>query len=172
MYKGIALILQNSNQEGIEMLAKGIGEYLASGTHSSLGWYLSRLAIGYAQAGNIDKALQTIENAFGAAPEEQMHLPEFHRLRGDFLWMKTDRADLEIVEDEYRKAIEYSQKFNALSQELRAVTRLGRLLQSEERLDEAQALVSPVYAKFTEGFDTRDLIEAKTFLDELSKLVV
>ena len=172
MYKGIALILQNNNREGIEMLTKGIGEYLASGTHSSLGWYLSRLAIGHAQAGDIDKALQTIEDAFGAAPEEQMHLPEFHRLRGDFLWMKEDQVDLKIVEDEYRKAIEYSQKFNALSQELRAVTRLGRLLQSEERLDEAQTLVSPVYAKFTEGFDTRDLIEAKTLLDELSKLAV
>ena len=172
MYKGIALILQNNNREGIEMLTRGIGEYLASGTHSSLGWYLSRLAIGHAQAGDIDKALQTIEDAFGAAPEEQMHLPEFHRLRGDFLWMKEDQVDLKIVEDEYRKAIEYSQKFNALSQELRAVTRLGRLLQSEERLDEAQTLVSPVYAKFTEGFDTRDLIEAKTLLDELSKLAV
>jgi len=169
MYKGIALILQNNNHEGIEMLTKGIGEYLASGTHSSLGWYLSRLAIGHAQAGDIDKALQTMEDAFGAAPEEHMHLPEFHRLRGDFLWMKEDHVDLEIVEDEYRKALEYSQQFNALSQELRAVTRLGRLLQSEGRLDEARALVSPVYAKFTEGFDTRDLIEAKTLLDELSE---
>jgi class 3 adenylate cyclase/tetratricopeptide (TPR) repeat protein len=172
MYKGIALILQNNNAEGIEMLARGIGEYLASGTHSSLGWYLSRLAIGYAQAGEIDKALQTIEDAFGAAPEEKMHLPEFHRLRGDFLWMQTDGVDLEVVEDEYRTALDYSQEFGALSQELRAVTRLGRLLQSEGRFDEARALVSPVYEKFTEGFDTRDLIEAKTLLDELSKLAV
>ncbi|MDX1378563.1 MAG: adenylate/guanylate cyclase domain-containing protein, partial [Anaerolineales bacterium] len=53
MYKGIALILQKNNSEGIDMLTKGIGEYLASGTHSSLGWYLSRVAIGHAQAGDI-----------------------------------------------------------------------------------------------------------------------
>ena len=169
MYKGIALILQNNNSEGIEMLTKGIGEYLASGTHSSLGWYLSRVAIGHAQAGDIDKALEIIEDAFGAAPEEKMHLPEFHRLRGDFLWMKKGETDLEIVEDEYRKALEYGQQFKALSQELRAVIRLGRLLQSEGRLDEAQALLAPVYEKFTEGFETRDLIEAKSLLNELSK---
>jgi len=168
MYKGIALILHNHNAEGIAWLSKGIGEYLASGTHSSLGWFLSRLAIGHAQAGDIDNALKTLEDAFGADPEERMHLPELHRLRGDFLWMNSDQTDLESVEEEYRKAMHYSQKFNALSQELRAVTRLGRLLQSEARLDEAYALLAPVYAKFGEGFRTRDLIEAKALLDELS----
>jgi class 3 adenylate cyclase/predicted ATPase len=167
MYKGIGLILQNQNEEGIALLSKGIGEYLASGTHSSLGWYLSRLAIGYAQAGDLEGALKTIEDAFGAAPEEKMHLPEFHRLRADFLWAKGD--DLESVEQEYRESLVFSQKFDALSQELRAVTRLGRLLQSEGRLDEARALLAPVYAKFTEGFRTRDLIEAKALLDELSQ---
>jgi predicted ATPase len=152
----------------LHCLSKGIGEYLASGTHSSLGWFLSRLAIGHAQAGDIDNALKTLEDAFGADPEERMHLPELHRLRGDFLWMNSDQTDLESVEEEYRKAMHYSQKFNALSQELRAVTRLGRLLQSEARLDEAYALLAPVYAKFGEGFGTRDLIEAKALLDELS----
>ena len=169
MYKGIALILQDQNAEGIEMLTRGIGEYLASGTHSSLGWYLSRIAIGYAQAGEIEKALQTIEDAFGAAPEEKMHLPEFHRLRGDFLWMKNEETDLELVEDEYRKAIDYARQFKALSQELRAVTRLGRLLQSEGRVDEARSLLAPVYERFTEGFGTKDLIEARALLDELTQ---
>jgi len=125
------------------------------------------MAIGYAKAGYREQAIKTIEDAFGAAPEEKMHLPEFHRLRGDFLWAK--KEDLESVEQDYRQAIAYSREFDALSQELRAVTRLGRLLQSEERSEEAYALLAPVYAKFTEGFGTRDLIQAKALLDELSK---
>jgi hypothetical protein len=33
--------------------------------------------------------------------------------------------------------------------------------------DEARELLAPVYGWFTEGFDTRDLKEAKTLLDEL-----
>jgi predicted ATPase len=34
--------------------------------------------------------------------------------------------------------------------------------------DEARELLAPVYGWFTEGFDTRDLKEARTLLDELA----
>lgn len=168
MYQGIALILQNDNPEGIATLTKGIGDYLATGTHSSLGWYLSRLAIGYAQAGDVDQALKTIEDAFGAAPYETMHLPELYRLRADFYLMKGDQKDFGSIEKDYRQAIGVSKQFHALAQELRATTRLGRLLQSQGRSDEAHAYLAPLYTQFTDGFDTPDLVEAKTLLDELS----
>jgi predicted ATPase len=169
MYHGIGLILQRKTAEGIAMLTKGIGDYLASGTHSSLGWYLSRLAIGYAEAGDVGRALETIEDAFGSAQDETMHFPEFYRLRADFLLMKGERDDLELIEEDYRQAMAVSKQFNALMQELRAAVRLGRLLQSQGRAGEARAMLSPLYARFTEGFDTPDLIEAKSLLDELSK---
>jgi predicted ATPase len=168
MYKGIARILQQNNAEGIATLTKGIGDYLASGTHSSLGWFLSRLAIGYAQAGDVDQALKTIADAFGAAPDETMHLPELHRLRGDFLWLRGRREDLEASEKDYLEAMAFSRQFSALAQELRAGTRLGRLLQSQGRAGEAYALLAPLYARFSEGFGAPDLIEAKTLLEELT----
>jgi tetratricopeptide (TPR) repeat protein len=167
MYQGIGLIIQGSNREGIQTLKKGIGDYLASGTHSSLGWYLSRLAIGYAQSGNVDKALKTIEDAFGAAPDETMHLPELHRLRADFTLLKEDIEDYESIEKDYRQAIAVSKKFNALSQELRAGTRLGHLLHTQGRDREAYRLLAPIYDRFTEGFDTPDLINARQLLDQL-----
>jgi predicted ATPase len=44
---------------------------------------------------------------------------------------------------------------------------LARLWQRQGRRDQARALLAPVYAWFTEGFDTRDLTEAKRLLDEL-----
>jgi predicted ATPase len=50
---------------------------------------------------------------------------------------------------------------------LRAVTSLARLLRQEGRSAEAGALLQPVYDRFTEGFDTADLIAAKCLLDEL-----
>jgi predicted ATPase len=100
-----------------------------------------------------------------------MHFPEFYRLRADFLLMKSDREDLESIEADYRQAIEVSKQFNALMQELRAATRLGRLLQSQGRSGEARALLAPLYARFTEGFDTPDLIEAKILLDDFPKAV-
>ena len=51
--------------------------------------------------------------------------------------------------------------------ELRATTSLARLLASQGRRDEARAMLAEIYHWFTEGFDTRDLIEAKTLLEEL-----
>ena len=51
--------------------------------------------------------------------------------------------------------------------ELRATTRLARLWQSQGKNTEARDLLAPVYGWFTEGFDTADLKEAKSLLDEL-----
>ncbi len=45
---------------------------------------------------------------------------------------------------------------------------LARLWHSEGKTDEAHDLLAPVYGRFTEGFDTADLKEAKALLDELS----
>jgi len=52
--------------------------------------------------------------------------------------------------------------------ELRAAMSLARLLRTQERADEARALLTPLYAWFTEGFDTSDLREAKALLEELA----
>ena len=52
--------------------------------------------------------------------------------------------------------------------ELRAATSLVRLWFEQGKRDEAQNLLQPVYARFTEGFDTTDLQEAKALLDELN----
>jgi predicted ATPase len=86
------------------------------------------------------------------------------------------------AEECFLKAIEVAQKQQAKSLELRAVVSLARLRQRQAqdyathstqhetriKLDEAQRMLSEVYKWFTEGFDTRDLQEAKTLLEELS----
>jgi len=51
--------------------------------------------------------------------------------------------------------------------ELRAATSLARLWQSRGKCREARDLLAPIYAWFTEGFDTKDLKEAKALLQEL-----
>jgi predicted ATPase len=44
---------------------------------------------------------------------------------------------------------------------------IARLWRDQGKVREARELLAPVYAWFTEGFDTRDLKEAKALLDEL-----
>jgi predicted ATPase len=50
---------------------------------------------------------------------------------------------------------------NAKVLELRAATNLARLWSDQGKRQEARELLAPVYGWFTEGFDTRDLREAK-----------
>jgi predicted ATPase len=56
----------------------------------------------------------------------------------------------------------------AKSLELRAALSLGRLWQRQGQRDAARTLLAPIYNWFTEGFNTADLLDAKTLLDALS----
>jgi predicted ATPase len=67
----------------------------------------------------------------------------------------------------YHRALAIAREQGARSYELRAATSLARLLRDQGKRAEARDLLAPVYGWFTEGFDTRDLIEAKALLDEL-----
>src|SRR6266446_3204218 len=67
----------------------------------------------------------------------------------------------------FQRALEIARAQEAKSFELRTATSLARLLRAQGRAAEAHTVLAPVYAWFTEGFDTGDLIEAKALLDEL-----
>jgi predicted ATPase len=73
----------------------------------------------------------------------------------------------ETAEDLFRQALDGARRQETLSCELRAATSLARLLRDEGRSAAAIACLQPVYDRFTEGFDTADLIAAKRLLDEL-----
>ena len=67
----------------------------------------------------------------------------------------------------FHKAIEIARRQQAKSLELRAVMSLSRLWQQQGRTEEARQMMAEIYGWFTEGFDTKDLQEAKTLLDDL-----
>jgi predicted ATPase len=75
-----------------------------------------------------------------------------------------ERTDGDVGCWRQRPAIARQQQ--AKSYELRAATSLARLWQQQNRRQEAYDLLAPVYGWFTEGFDTADLIDAKTLLDD------
>ena len=73
------------------------------------------------------------------------------------------------AETAIQQGIDVARRQNAKSWELRAAMSLARLRQQQGRPQDAAALLAPILAWFTEGFDTADLKEAKTLLDKLTE---
>jgi predicted ATPase len=90
---------------------------------------------------------------------------ELHRLTGTVLLAENNLDEGQAC---LQQAIRIAQAQQAMSLELRAVTSLARLWGEQDRRAEARDLLAPVYGWFTEGFDTADLKEAKTLLEELT----
>ena len=68
----------------------------------------------------------------------------------------------------FHKAIEVARRQQAKSWELRATVSLARLWQSQGKRKEAHKLLAEIYNWFTEGFDTKDLQEARGLLERLA----
>jgi predicted ATPase len=95
---------------------------------------------------------------------------ELHRMRG-VLTIEVDpgqgRGAMADAESHFLQAIAIARRQQARSLELRAATSLARLWGDRGNVREAHELLAGVYGWFTEGFDTADLMEAKTLLEEL-----
>jgi tetratricopeptide (TPR) repeat protein len=92
---------------------------------------------------------------------------EMQRMKGELLLMQGAPNAAE-AESCFRSAIEVARNQGGKALELRSTTSLGRLLRDTNRRDEARKMLAEIYGWFTEGFDTADLKEAKSLLDELS----
>jgi predicted ATPase len=122
-----------------------------------------------AEAGRAESALVTLDEA-GALSErtgQHWHDAEMCRVRGDIL-LREARPNRCAAEAAFARAIETARLQQAKSFELRAAMSLARLWRSQGKVQQARELLAPVYDWFTEGFDTRDLKEAKALLEELA----
>ena len=157
--------------EAIEGLRR-MGDAVAATRQSARRFYFEYELLVFAEAllkaGDLDHAQQILQENLDRITSSGNRLfeAEVHRLLGMCLG---NRGRDRIAEAEMRllQAIETSEQQGALSFELRAATNLGRLWRDHNRYSEAHDLVSKVYNRFTEGFDTSDLKDARALLDEL-----
>ena len=77
--------------------------------------------------------------------------------------------DVAKAQAHFERALEIARAQQARSWELRAATSLARLWRDLGKVQQARELLAPVYEWFTEGFDTRDLKEARALLEELQR---
>lgn len=126
---------------------------------------LSELAEAMAHAGRIAEGLAVLEAGIEQA-ETGWLTPELLRVKGELLRLQSTPAGVETAKDLFRQALDEARRQGAVSWELRAATSLARLLHSQGRSADAIACLQPIYDRFTEGFETADLIAAKQLLDE------
>jgi len=81
--------------------------------------------------------------------------------------LEADHSQWDNAQSCFLEAIRVSRRTEARSLELRAATSLARAWHSQGKRKDAHDLLAPVYNWFTEGFDTKDLKEAKRLLEEL-----
>jgi DNA-binding winged helix-turn-helix (wHTH) protein/predicted ATPase len=171
--RGWALSQQEQPQEGIAEIQRGLAGQRAIGTESARAWFLSFLVEACEKAGRFEEGLSTLTEAIALVDktQERFYEAKLLRLKGELLLRSKGQGAKAKVHREaeacFQRAIELARQQQAKSWELRASTSLARLWQQQGKQQEAHKLLSDIYNWFTEGFDTKDLQEAKALLDEL-----
>jgi tetratricopeptide (TPR) repeat protein len=129
-------------------------------------WYL---AMAYAELGQPDDARRCIDDAIDKVErsKEKWCEAEVHRIAGEIA-LKSPAPDAAKAEAYFERALAVACQQQAKSWELRAAISLARLWRDQGKVQQARELLAPVYGWFTEGFETRDLKEAKALLEELA----
>jgi predicted ATPase len=165
--RGKALVELGRWEAAVAQIKEGSEAYRATGAQSLA--VLSQAAQAYGQGGQPEEGLRVLDAVFANVdrPTIQQQGAEIYRIKGVLLLEKAD-PDTPQAEACFHKALSVARNQQAKSWELRAATRLALLWQSQDKRHDAYDLLAPVYERFTEGFDTADLQEAKALLETLA----
>jgi len=165
-FEGVVLIKRGDSAAGSRLLGaalRGLPEGVL---------YLNRnlfaeLAAGLGASGQIAEGLALVDDVLARVErtQERWCLAELLRRKGELL--RGAPSAVTDAEGCFQQALEVARRQDALSWELRAATSLARLWHGQRRTSQARKVLAPVYGRFTEGFETADLIAAKTLLASL-----
>ena len=192
--RGWALAAQGPGKAGITQILQGLASHRATGAELARPYFLALLAEAYGKVGQVEEGLAALTEALTVVDKsgERFYEAELYRLYGELTLQeanqkskgKSQKSKIETssqlltpnpqaeaeAEACFHKAIEIARRQQAKSLELRAATSLARLWQQQGKQKEAHQMLSEVYNWFTEGFDTKDLQEAKALLDSGSRV--
>ena len=179
------MVEQGQGTEGVAQIRQGIAAYQATGAEIERPHWFALLAEAYGKVGQAKEGLTVLAEALAVVDEngDRYYEAELYRLKGDLSLQSEVRGPKSEVSDPrsltpdpqaeaeaeacFQRAIEIARRQQAKSLELRAVMSLSRLWQQQGKKEEARQMLAEIYGWFTEGFDTKDLQEAKGLLEEL-----
>ena len=162
-------LAETGQEEGLDTLLQGLSATRATGARIHDTCTLALLAEIYLRKQRTDEGLAAIEEAqkLAVTGGELFWQAELLRLKGELMLGQSDRS-VQAAEQCLCEALKIAQDQHAKMLELRAATSLAKLWRKLNKSDDAKRILNAVYSRFTEGVDNRDLIEAKTVLDQLS----
>jgi predicted ATPase len=169
VFQGFISAMTCKTADAASLLTLGIAGWRATGATVTLPLWSSYLALAYTDLGQFDNALRCINDAVKAMQTtgEKWFEAEVYRITGEIA-LKSPQPEATKAEKYFERALKIARRQQAKAWELRASMSLARLWRDQGKVQEARELLAPVYGWFTEGFDTRDLKEAKALLEELA----
>ncbi|MGE0821645.1 MAG: AAA family ATPase [Candidatus Binatia bacterium] len=181
---------EGSGEAGTALIHQGVAAYQTTGAGVERSHWLALQAEAYGEVGKTKEGLKVLATALTEVQQNgiRYYEAELYRLKGELTLRAGEKVKrrkgrgVSLPEPHahslnreseaeacFLKAIEVAQKQHAKSWELRATTSLARLWQQQGKQTEAHQRLSAIYHWFTEGFDTKDLQEAKALLEELEQ---
>jgi predicted ATPase len=130
---------------------------------------LSHLAAANADLRQFDDAWRCIDEAITTmnVSKERCWESDIYRVAGE-ITLKSPAPDAAKAQAHFEQALAVARAQQVKSWELRAAMSMARLWRDHGKRQRARDLLAPVYGWFTEGFDTLDLKEAKSLLEQLT----
>ena len=167
--KGRLLVTTGKASEAVHAMTSARNDWRSSGSTAYAPSAFSSLSSAYAILGQFDEAERYIAKALTAmeTTKETWCEADVLRAAGEITLMAPE-PDAAKAEAYFQRALRLARQQQAKSWELRAAISLARLWRDQGKPQQARELLAPVYEWFTEGFDTRDLKEAKALLEQLT----
>jgi len=167
-FRGSLLAQAGDLELGLELMRSALAEADRNTERNRRTLYLCHIASAHASLAQPEVGLGLLDQAaqLAEATSEKFFEAELYRLRGTIL-LSLGKS---YAEADLQRALTIARHQQAGWWELRAATSLARLWHDEGRYIEAISLLQPIYTWFTEGFNTPDLKDAKSLLDQLRPL--
>jgi class 3 adenylate cyclase/predicted ATPase len=169
LLRGQLFALEGRATEAVDAISSSLATIRSTGTKMYVPWFLMSLSKAHADLGQFDVAWRFISEAMTQIETtgERWYEAEVNRVAGEIAF-GSPAGDLLKAQEYFERALAVARQQQAKSWELRAAMSLARLWSDQGKPQQAREVLASVFGWFTEGFDTRDLMEARALLDALA----
>ena len=171
-FKSLLAARRGQLDAGLQGIGAALNELRRTGFVLRFTAYLAEYAGLLGAAGRMESGLGVIEEALARCrrEEEGWCFAELLRVKGELLLRQAAPTAPAEAEALFCASIDHSVRYGMPAWELRTATSLAKLRMAQGRAAEGQDLLAAVYSRFTEGFASFDLTQARVVLQGVSEV--